>query len=329
MAAFSFTRILITGLGLEIPRLDAPEQLHHGRATWDEAREFDPKPLLGRKGLLGKDQATRLALCAAQRALIDADLPVAAEARVEPERFAALVSCNFGNLDTVARVVDTLHASHVRELSMLDAPNASSNVIASNLAIRFRLQGPNLMLCSGASSGTEALWLGANLLRAGRAERALVVGVEVDNPVIRRLWESEPEFGGRLFEGAAAILLETEPAAHSRGARARGQLLAESFASQLTAALPRAALADYRPGLWLTPGSGALPEPLPDVFPRAPELLPLEPTCGQVYGALGVLQAAVGCLWLAEQPGAAAFAATCGGFRGGDFGTILVGGATC
>jgi monoamine oxidase len=38
----------------------------------------------------------------------------------------------------------------------MDLPNASSNVVASSVAIRFGLRGPNLMLCNGATSGLDA-----------------------------------------------------------------------------------------------------------------------------------------------------------------------------
>lgn len=134
--------------------------------------------LLGRKGLLAKEPATRMALCVVHRAL---GLPARAARRGPGEldpHTAVIVSSNLGNVATVAGISTAVRDGGVRAVSPLDAPNASSNVIASTLAIWFRFGGPNLTVCSGHPSGLDAVGLGCLLLAAGRARRVLVVGVE-------------------------------------------------------------------------------------------------------------------------------------------------------
>jgi 3-oxoacyl-[acyl-carrier-protein] synthase II len=159
--------------------------------------------LLGRKGLLGKDRATRLALCAVHRALGLRAAPLR-DGSVDADT-AVVVACNYGNLETVRAVGAALARGGIREVSPLDAPNASSNVVASTVAIWFRFGGPNLMVCSGAGAGLDAAFLGRVLLRSRRARRVVVVGVEADDAAAVELCRRE---GLALRSTAACVILE-------------------------------------------------------------------------------------------------------------------------
>ncbi|MFI5834157.1 beta-ketoacyl synthase N-terminal-like domain-containing protein [Micromonospora sp. NPDC051300] len=170
--------------------------------------------LLGRKGLLAKEPATRLALCAVHRAL---GLPPKAPRRTGPAdpRTAVVVSSNLGNVATVGDIAGRLRDGGPREVGPLEAPNASSNVIAGAIAIWFRFGGPNLTVCSGATAGLDAIWLAGLLLRAGRADRVVVVGTEPDDPLARALHAARcgATPGRPLRAGAACLLLgPAEPA---------------------------------------------------------------------------------------------------------------------
>ncbi|MEV2236912.1 beta-ketoacyl synthase N-terminal-like domain-containing protein [Micromonospora sp. NPDC049891] len=159
--------------------------------------------LLGRKGLLSRDDATRLALCAVHRTLgLDAGERPRGDALAE----VAVVACgNLGNVDTVADLARIATNDGVRAVSPLAAPNASSNVIASVIAIWFRFAGPNLMICSGATASYDALAAAALLLRAGRARRVVVVGAEAATGTATAL------YGRRLTSGAACVIVESGP----------------------------------------------------------------------------------------------------------------------
>jgi hypothetical protein len=100
-----------------------------------------------------------------------------------------------------------------RGVSILDAPNASSNVVASTVALWFGFGGPNLMVCSGATAGLDGLRLAGLLLRSGRARRVVLVGAEPDDEVAGALYAE-----GSLRAGAACVVLEAAPA---RGVPAR------------------------------------------------------------------------------------------------------------
>jgi hypothetical protein len=97
---------------------------------------------------------------------------------------------------------------------VLDAPNASSNIVASTAALWFRFGGPNVMICSGATAGADALRLAGVLLQARRADRVVVVGAEPADEVAAAL--QAVGSGARqspLRSGAACLLLQAEPPA--------------------------------------------------------------------------------------------------------------------
>jgi 3-oxoacyl-[acyl-carrier-protein] synthase II len=217
--------VAITGIGLQIPGVDGLDVLAQLSEDQCVSGEFDPRAMLGRKGLRFKDRATKLALCAGLTALENAGLADESGRYSETETFGAVVSSNLGNLDTVGKVVETIRAGSVRDTSVMDLPNASSNVIATSVAIRFGLRGLNVMLCNGATSGLDALYLAANSIRAGRAERMLVIGVEVDNPFVSQLI-AESRLGGdtKPLDGACAIVLENAALANAREAEISGYI---------------------------------------------------------------------------------------------------------
>ncbi|MGW7436016.1 beta-ketoacyl synthase N-terminal-like domain-containing protein [Streptomyces sp. NPDC054849] len=284
---------VVTGVGLAVPGASAATDLT--TRTAEGAAPFDPAALIGKKGLRYLDQATRLALCAARDALNAAGLmtgdarlttttgggapAVAAELLVPAESVAVVVSSNFGNLDSVCEVATTIAADGgTRLLSPVYAPRLSSNVTASEIAIRFGLRGPNLMLCNGPTSGLDAVHWALVLLAGGRARHVLVVGVEPANDVVRRLTGHE-----HPLDGAAALVLEFPAAAAERDAPALagldGYVRTGGLAGCISAlgGVPRA---------WLAPRHAPA-----DALPGVPRH-DLEDRWGPASGALGVLQCA-------------------------------------
>ena len=315
--------VVVTGTGIEIPGIATSRDLLDVTAGLPIPGAFAPEERLQRKGLRYKDHATRLALCAARAALLDARLPTTAAEQGSPERFGVVVSSNLGNVDTVCRVAGTISESGVDGTSPMDLPNASSNVPAATVAIWYGLKGPNLMVCNGATSGTDALYTAANAIRAGRADRMLVIGVEPANPVTQRLMSASLASAGvsvaelRLMDGAGAVVLESAAAAAERAGEVRGILTGYGY--DATDSLERSlSLAEKgsagAPGVWLVPGCGYAPtaERVANAHRRwggaAPRLLALGERIGEAYGALGVLQCIAACEWLRANGGGTAIA---------------------
>nr|QRG34989.1 beta-ketoacyl synthase, N-terminal domain [Micromonospora sp.] len=168
-------RVMVEATAVHVPGI-APDRLI-ASATEPDCGPDEAHTLLGRKGLLFKEPAVRIAMCAVHRAL---GLPPGRPTGPVPGAAgtAVVVSSNLGNVATVCDIVDHVRADDLRGVSPMAAPNASSNIIASSIAIRYGFTGPNLMVCSGATGGLDAVRLGALLVRGGRAHRAVVVGAE-------------------------------------------------------------------------------------------------------------------------------------------------------
>ncbi|GHC68358.1 beta-ketoacyl synthase N-terminal-like domain-containing protein [Streptomyces flavofungini] len=179
---------------------------------------FDPVTELVGRGMRHKDRSSRFAVRAARRALDDAGLLGAPELAGA----AVVVSSNFGNLDPVCDTVTTIATSGSTGISPMRLPQLSSAVSAAWIALDHGIRGPNLTLCNGVSSGLDAVAAARNLIAAGRATAALVVGVEPDSPPVARLHGETA--GTRWLDGAVGLVVEPVRHAVDRGARIRAEI---------------------------------------------------------------------------------------------------------
>jgi 3-oxoacyl-[acyl-carrier-protein] synthase II len=266
----------VLGYGLAVPGARTAADLL--TMSVGEHPAVDPAALIGRKGLRYKDRATQLALCAAGDALTDAGLTGGEDGTGVPgDDIAVVVSSNLGNVDTVCRVTSEIAAGGSVAVSAMDIPNASSNVTAAEVAIRYGLRGPNLTFCNGGTSGLDAIYWALVLLATGRAQRALVIGVEPDNAQARALTGHD-----RILDGAAAVVLGRPGA----GGRARVSLPVRapdtaSCAAQLDA--------HGTPGVWFPPERSTMVGPL---------VFDLWSAHGAASGAAGVMQCVAALGWL-------------------------------
>ncbi|WEH37859.1 beta-ketoacyl synthase N-terminal-like domain-containing protein (plasmid) [Streptomyces sp. AM 4-1-1] len=298
--------VVVTGVGLALPGVATPGDL---LGLLPGEGGFDPVTGLVGRELRHKDRASRLALRAAEFALHDAALADADGLFTGAAGgTAVVVSTNFGNADSVCGAVDTIAAEGVTGLSPLGLPQTSSNVIAGWVAIRYRLGGPNLTVSNGATSGLDAVAWARNLIVAGRAEAAIVVGVEPGNHVVTKI------LGEQSTDAAVAVVLEPADAAASRGARPRATITGYARTRNLTEALVSTGEPAEGPvGLWLTDGA----EPAGTTAGRllaAARRIDLESQLGPLSGALGVLQCAAAAAHLASGASGNALA-TAGGPR--------------
>jgi 3-oxoacyl-[acyl-carrier-protein] synthase-1/3-oxoacyl-[acyl-carrier-protein] synthase II len=88
-------------------------------------------------------------------------------------------------------------------------PYTSPNAVAGECSLAFGLTGPNLAVGSGLHGGVESLAIAADLVRAGDAERIVVVAVDAPRRAARAIAES---CGWPLpRDGAVAMLVSREP----------------------------------------------------------------------------------------------------------------------
>lgn len=311
------TKIAITGMGLEIPGWQG-RNAHELLAGSVAYGEFNPAQRLGKKGLRYKDRATLLAMCAVHKALEDRGVLELEH----PQRagYGVCVSSNLGNMDTVCLQSQVINNEHVDATSPMSLPVASSNVIPASIAIRYGCKAVNLMLCNGATSGVDALHIAAKMLISGRAEKMLVVGVEPLNEISRRLLsECDPETrtgaGAEPGELAACVILER------LGEDAAAQVYGTIGEYEFIAAGAEAGIGLGRPSVWFVPAqtterSRSLVAKLQaDGYSGVP-VLDVSSNTGELYGALGVLQAQVAVSHLAQAGGGQALVSN--GFTFGD-----------
>lgn len=213
----------------------------------------DAHLLLGRKRLFAKEPAARLAMMATHEALAEST----SEPRPGdlPTRTAVVVASMLSNSATVCRTVTHTAARGTRGLSALAAPNASGNIIASSVAIRFGFTGPSVLVTSGATSGIDAVRVAARLLRAKRADRVVVIGVEPVDATTATLTAG-------LVEGAGCVILEPDIPGH-----------------------PVLGAFDYTPSLPATHGR----HPVAGHFHAASGVIQLASTCADPVPARGVI----------------------------------------
>lgn len=293
--------IAVTGMGWEIPGWNSSRILDILQKPL-EYGEFDPKTILGKKGLRYKDRATLLALCAVYKALEDRDL-----LDVEPEQRANIgvcVSSNLGNMDTVCFESEVIHKEHVDKTSPMSLPVASSNVIPASIAIRFGFKAINLMLCNGATSGVDAVDIAAKMIRSGRADKMVVVGVESLNPITEKLMrECDPEnsFASGQKPGELAACLILEPYEKESTFKNYGMIGEYTFSSP--DAISTSTLKDA--DVWFIPAQTTqrsktlVSKVRSNGFSGIPNV-DITGYTGELYGALGVFQVLVALSYLQE-----------------------------
>jgi 3-oxoacyl-[acyl-carrier-protein] synthase II len=165
---------------------------------------IDFRARLGRKNLRYNTGATLLALAAVEELFHRAGSP---QSCVRDGWALVAASC-YGNLSATCGVAEQLHRGGVTRISPMDLPNASSNVIASQIAIRNGIKGVCLTVDDGPSSGEAVLRWAARLLRSGRCTRVIAVASECPSE-----YEMMLRGGLPLITGSIAVMLELDEAA--------------------------------------------------------------------------------------------------------------------
>jgi len=263
----SATRVLVTGLGLTTPvGGDVPstwDALLAGRSgvnrlehDWAEdlpvriAAEaaVEPGDVLERVKARRLDRSAQFAMIAAAEAWSDSGLD---QAELDPERLGVAVASGIGGVQTLLANYDALREKGPRRVSPLAIPMLMPNSPAANVGLAMGAQSGVHTPVSACASGNEAISLGIDMIRLGRADVVLVGGTEAavsalplaafaqmmalskrneDPEAASRPWDTGRD-GFVLGEGAGILVLESEAHAQARGA----QVYAEAAGAGITA----------------------------------------------------------------------------------------------
>ncbi|WP_200213990.1 beta-ketoacyl-ACP synthase II [Micromonospora coerulea] len=207
----------------------------------------DPSEVLERVKLRRLDRSEAIALIAAQQAWVDAGLADS----VDPERLAVSVGSGIGGATTLLAQDDILEASGPRRVSPHTVPMLMPNGPAAWVGLELGAKAGVHSVASACATGAEAIALGLDIIRAGRADVVVAGGTEaVIHPLPIAGFASmramstrndEPERASRpwdkgrdgfvLGEGAGVVVLERADHAAARGARVYARLAGAGITS--------------------------------------------------------------------------------------------------
>ena len=268
----SATRVVVTGLGATSPvggdvasTWSALLAGHSGirplEHEWAEqlptriAGEVlvDPSEVLDRVKARRLDRSGQLALVAALEAWSDSGLPGESpkEYDADPSRIGVAMASGIGGVQTLLSNYDSLKEKGPRRVSPLAIPMLMPNSPAANIGLAIGAKAGVHTPVSACASGNEAIAVGIDMIRLGRADVVVVGGTEAavlalpmaafgqmmalskrnDAPEqASRPWDKGRD-GFVLGEGSAALVLESEEHARARGAR----VYAEAAGAGITA----------------------------------------------------------------------------------------------
>lgn len=201
--------------------------------------EFSARDFIRSNHLRRADTLSRSIACTARMALADAGLPDA----LPPERLGIVVGSALGDVAESAQYLARLFTKGPSLVSPMTFPNLVLNASASYAAMEVGCTGPNLTVSHGEISGEQAIALGCDLIRAGRADVVLAGGgdqfAEVVVAAYRDYRALSSQRGGPewcspydvdrngiiLGEGAAMLVLESAEHMRRRAATAYAELV--------------------------------------------------------------------------------------------------------
>jgi 3-oxoacyl-[acyl-carrier-protein] synthase II len=263
----SSKRVVVTGLGATSPVggdvASTWAALLEGRSgvnvlTEDWAEQLgsriaaqvavEPSEVLDRVKARRMDRSGQFAMVAALEAWADAGL---ADGGVDAERLAVAMASGIGGVTTLLANYDALLEKGPRRVSPLAIPMLMPNGPAAAVGLSIGAKAGVHTPVSACASGNEAIALGIDLIRLGRADVVVCGGTEAavhplpmaafgqmmalskrnDDPeAASRPWDKGRD-GFVLGEGAAVVVLESAEHAQARGAR----VYAEAAGAGITA----------------------------------------------------------------------------------------------
>jgi 3-oxoacyl-[acyl-carrier-protein] synthase II len=209
---------------------------------------MDPAEILDRVKLRRLDRSEAIALIAAHQAWRDAGL---SGSGLDPERLAVSFGSGIGGAQTLLHQDDILEASGPRRVSPHTVPMLMPNGPAAWVGLELGAQAGVHAMASACATGAEALALGLDIIRSGRADVVMAGGTEAvihplpiagfaamramstrnDEPQkASRPWDKGRD-GFVLGEGAGALVLERADHAAARGAHVYARLAGAGITS--------------------------------------------------------------------------------------------------
>lgn len=206
-----------------------------------EVKNFEPEKYMDAKEARRRDRFEQLGVAAARDALTNSGLEITDE---NTGRIGVLVSSAIGGIKSLQDAVITNHTEGPRRVSPFLIPMLMPNGAAGMIAIDYQIKGPCFSVASACASGSDGIGTAWLMLKTGMIDAALAGAAEMticstgvaafdrvgamsrrneDYSMAPQPFDKNRD-GLVMGEGAAVLVLETEPHAKKRGATILAEL---------------------------------------------------------------------------------------------------------
>ncbi|WP_454085245.1 beta-ketoacyl-ACP synthase II [Georgenia sp. Marseille-Q6866] len=209
--------------------------------------------VLARNETRKMDPSAQYAVIATREAWADAGAP-----EVEPERLGAVVSSGIGGVWTLLDAWDTVKERGARRVMPLTVPMLMPNSPAGYVSLEVGARAGAHAPVSACASGAEAIAMGVEMIRSGRADVVVAGGTEAaihpmplaafakmqalstrnDDPAGASRPYDTTRDGFVMGEGAGIVVLESAEHAAARGARVYAEICGVGMTSDAYAIAP-------------------------------------------------------------------------------------------
>ena len=201
-----------------------------------QVKDFNPKLYMDRRKSRKFDRFLQLGLAASKEAFEDSGL---LDCKGWEKNTAVTLSSGIGGVDTEIKEFFEMYENGPRYVSPFLIPMIITNMMAGVVSMEYKLNGPNFATVSACASALHSMSVGAMLIETGKADVAVVGGVEAavnvagivgfTNMMALSKRNGEPERASRPFdkdrdgfvlsEGSGVLIFESEEHAKKRGAK--------------------------------------------------------------------------------------------------------------
>jgi 3-oxoacyl-[acyl-carrier-protein] synthase II len=201
-----------------------------------EVKGWDVNAHFGNKEARRLDRNAQFALVAAKQAINDAKLVIDEDNTWDT---AVVIGSGIGGVTTLLAEHQTYLDKGHRRISPFCVPMMLPDTANGQVAIQYGIRGPNVCIVTACASGVNALGEAFEMIRSGRATRALAGGTEAPiNPFTMSAFNNmnalssyneDPKHASRPFdktrsgfvtaEGSGIVVMETLESAQARGAK--------------------------------------------------------------------------------------------------------------
>lgn len=201
-----------------------------------EVPDFDPARWIEKKEIKKSDTFVHFAIAAAQIAIDDSRLDLAAG---DPDRHGVIIASGIGGFPLIQEVHEVLLARGPSRISPFFIPGSIINLAAGHVSIRFNLQGPSSAPATACAAGAHAIGDACKIIERDDADVMFAGGTEAvisplavggfaamralstrnDDPAhASRPWDLNRD-GFVMGEGSGVLILEEREHALRRGAQ--------------------------------------------------------------------------------------------------------------